>query len=71
MSSKLKRRNVVLNRYNRAWCVLVLIPFGIAEEVVCPSDTHLLHLGIDVVLAFCVGLAYRIAVRRWMDGDDD
>lgn len=55
----------------RAFCVLVLIPFGAAVEAARPSDTHLLYLGGDVVLTLWAGLLYRIATCRWMGNGDD
>lgn len=71
MSGDLKRRNVVLARCMRAFCVLALIPFGATVETAHPSNTHLLYLGGDVVLTLWAGLLYRIATRRWMGNGDD
>lgn len=71
MSGGLKRWNVLAARYNRAFCVLLLDPKLIVEEVLKPDSVHAVTLAVGAMLTAGAGLVYRISVAQWRDSSDD
>lgn len=70
MSEGDRRLVMTLYRYNRALCVLLLIPMAVYETAVDPSGRHVVMFAITGAQTVWASVMYRVAVKRWAEADD-